>query len=239
PTNVGVVALDLRGRGASHDSPPPFDLSVLADDIVRSLDHFDITRAIVAGYSMGGWIAAICAQSHPDRVGRAVLVDGGFPIADPDADADEVIEAVVGPSLARVDRDFPDRKAFWDYWRAHPALEKHWDDAMRPALEYELVEWNGGFRVRINPEALRVNARQITVDHETRDAGSKLEVPAHLIVVERGTSDQPGGMIPLQTAETAETTMPNLTMEYLSDVNHYTLLLGKGAPIVAATIAPS
>lgn len=238
PPNIGLVVLDVRGRGASHEAPPPFSLEDLADDIALALEQLGVSRASIAGYSMGGWIAAVFAQRHADLASRVVLVDGGFGIpSDPGADPDDVIEAVAGPSLARVDRLFPDREAFFAYWKAHPALERHWDDGMKPLLEYELVESGGGFRVRINPEALRVNARAITVDPETKDAGLGVEVPTHLIVVERGTSDQPGGMIPLRTAEDAAASTPNLSMEFLPGVNHYTLILGKGAAAVASAIA--
>jgi hypothetical protein len=65
-----------------------------------------------------------------------------------------------------------------------------------------------------------------------------VEVPSHLIVVERGTADQLGGMIPRKAAEAAANANPQLTMEYLPGLNHYTLVLGSGAPLVAAAIAP-
>lgn len=240
PGDMGVIAVDVRGRGASSDAPPPFGLDDLADDVALALDQIGLSTARVAGYSMGAWIAAVFARRHADRVDRAILVDGGFPIpADPEAKAEEIIEAVAGPSLARVNRTFPDRESFFSYWKAHPALERHWDDGMRPLLGYELIESDGGFRVRISPEALRVNARAITVDPDTRDAGAHVKIPTLLIVVERGTSDQPGGMIPLETAEEAAAGMPNLSMEYLPDLNHYTLVLGKGAAAVATAITSS
>lgn len=238
PPEIGLVVPDVRGRGASYGSPPPFDLPTLADDIVRSLDHLGVDQALVAGYSMGAWVAALCAQGHPDRVRRALLVDGGFRIpSHPNVDAETIIEAVVGPSLARLEVNYPDREAFFDLWKTHPAFEKHWEDAMKTALEYELVESEDGYRVRINPDSVRETARQITVDPDTNDAGAEVRVRTHLIVVERGTADQEGGMIPLQTAEKAAMEMPNLTMQYLPGVNHYTLLLGAGVPAVAGAIA--
>lgn len=240
PHDLGVLAIDVRGRGGSFAAPPPFDLVTMSDDIGATLDFFGIDRAIVAGYSMGAWITALFAEAHPERVERLLLIDGGFAIqSDAEADADAIIEAVVGPSLARLDIVFPDRQAFFDYWAAHPALERHWEDEMKPALEYELAETEGGFAVRINPEAVRVSARQITVDPTTRDAGERVAVRSHLLVVERGTADQLGGMIPLPTAEHAASTIPGLTMQYLPVVNHYTLILGAGAPVVAAAIAPA
>jgi hypothetical protein len=61
-------------------------------------------------------------------------------------------------------------------------------------------------------------------------------VPTELIVVERGTLDQPGGMIPLETAQAAAGANPQLKITFVADVNHYTLVLGKGAPVVAAAI---
>ena len=78
---------------------------------------------------------------------------------------------------------------------------------------------------------------EIIVGEEANTAAEKLEVPTHLIVVERGTTDQLGGMIPLDVAKDAAKANRLLTMQYLPDVNHYTLLLGKGAPVVASAIA--
>lgn len=240
PEALGLIVLDVRGRGASHDSPAPYDLATVAGDITRSLDHFEIDRAVVAGYSMGAWIVAIFATANPERVSRALLIDGGLALpARSGAAAGEIIEGIAGPSLARLDLEFKSRRAFIDHWKAHPALQHHWDEAMERALAYELHPSRDGYIVRINPEAVREGARQITVDPETNKAGEAVEVPAHIIVVERGTADQLGGMIPLETAEIAATRMRNLTMEYLPSVNHYTLLLGAGAPAVASAIAMS
>jgi lipase len=238
PTDLGLIALDVRGRGASADAPPPYDLAEIADDIARCLDHFAIDEAIVAGYSMGGWVAAVFGRRHPERVERLVLVDGGLTLpSDPEADPDDIIQAMVGPSLARLNMVFDGEEAFFDYWKAHPALEHHWDDSMRAALRYELRETGEGFSVVANPEAIEMAARQITVDPETKSAGETVEVPSHLIVVERGTADQEGGLVPLATAEGAAVANPNLTMEYLEGLNHYTLMLGAGAPLVAAAVA--
>jgi lipase len=237
PRGMGLIAIDARGRGLSVDAPPPYDLATIADDVSRAIDQLGVDRAIVVGYSMGAWIAAMFDERHPDRVVRVVLVDGGLPMPAPSGDPDEFIEAVVGPSLARLDLDFATEESFFDYWRAHPALERHWDDSMRPALVSELVEAGSGHRVKINPEAIREAARQITVDPVTNRAGERVTSPTHLIVVERGTADQEGGMIPLDRAEAAVAANPALTMEYLVGVNHYTLLLGDGAPAVASAIS--
>ena len=238
PEDAGLIALDVRGRGSSTDSPGPYDLSTVADDIARCLDHFGLERAVVAGYSMGAWAVALFGLHHPERAERLMLVDGGFPMPRaPEQDPETFIDAMVGPSLRRLEIEFESEATFFDYWKAHPALERHWDDSMKTALGHELFEEDGHFRVRANPEAIKVTAREITVGEEANTAAEKLDVPTHLIVVERGTTDQLGGMIPLEVAKDAARANRLLTMQYLPDVNHYTLLLGKGAPVVASAIA--
>jgi pimeloyl-ACP methyl ester carboxylesterase len=40
PADLGIIAVDVRGRGGSVDAPPPFDLVTIADDIVDCQDEF-------------------------------------------------------------------------------------------------------------------------------------------------------------------------------------------------------
>ena len=203
------------------------------------MNQLEIDRAVLAGYSMGAWVAAIFGQRHVDRAERLILVDGGLPIqSDPEMSADEIIEAVVGPALARLEMEFVSEEDFFEYWKSHPALGPYWDDAMRGPLSYELQPSDGGFRVPANPEAIEVDARQITVDPETNAAAAMVDVPARLIVVEKGTADEDGGMIPLEAARVAADANPMLTVDYLPGLNHYTLVLGAGAPAVASAIVP-
>jgi len=70
-----VLGLDCRGHGGSekpHD-PDAYDRRIMADDIVRLLDHLDIADADYLGYSMGSRIGLDVVVAHPDRIGRAVL----------------------------------------------------------------------------------------------------------------------------------------------------------------------
>lgn len=238
PEEMGVIALDVRGRGGSVDAPGPYDLTTIADDIVRAMDNFGVETAVVTGYSMGGWVVALFGTRSPDRIERLLLVDGGLPIPrDEDTDPEEMIQALVGPSLRRLGTEFVSEESFYETWKTHPAFESYWDDSMRAGLGHELVADGDHFVVRSNPEAIRVGAREIIVGGQANSAATQLAVPSHLIVVERGTMDQPGGMIPLDVAEQTAGSNPNLTMEYLPGLNHYTLLLGSGATAVASAIA--
>lgn len=75
-----VVALDNRGHGQSTKSHDPADYTPekMAADAAAFLDHLELNRAHVMGYSMGARIAAFLARGYPDRV--ASLVFGGLGI---------------------------------------------------------------------------------------------------------------------------------------------------------------
>jgi pimeloyl-ACP methyl ester carboxylesterase len=77
-----VVAYARRGHGRS-ESKPPFDTATLTEDLRQLMDSLGITRAHLAGWSMGGNEVTAMAGTHPDRVDRIVYLDAGFDWADP------------------------------------------------------------------------------------------------------------------------------------------------------------
>lgn len=68
-----VIALDLRGHGRSDKPRDPRAYDELGLDVIRLLDHLDISRAHVVGYSLGGIIVAKLLTTHPRRFLSAVL----------------------------------------------------------------------------------------------------------------------------------------------------------------------
>lgn len=106
-----VIALDNRGHGESgkpHD-PTQYDSSIMAEDARRLLDHLDLERADIMGYSMGARITAVLALRHPDRVRSALLgglgihlVEGvGLPIGIADAMEASSIDLLTDPMQRR------------------------------------------------------------------------------------------------------------------------------------------
>jgi 3-oxoadipate enol-lactonase len=68
-----VVAMDHRGHGRGIRSSKPFRLTDCADDVVALADLLGIERIIPVGYSMGGPIALLLWQRHPELVRALVL----------------------------------------------------------------------------------------------------------------------------------------------------------------------
>jgi 3-oxoadipate enol-lactonase len=69
-----AIALDLPGFGES-DMAEKFAIDAWADGLARFLDAVKIERAVVAGLSMGGYIALAFWREHRNRVHALVLSD--------------------------------------------------------------------------------------------------------------------------------------------------------------------
>jgi pimeloyl-ACP methyl ester carboxylesterase len=238
PEDMGVIALDVRGRGESWQAPGPYDLKTIAEDIRRALDNFDIDKAIVVGHSMGAWIAALFAAGHPDRARRAILVDGALPTEwDESLDPEEVIEAAVGPALARLSLEFASEDDYREWWRQHPSLHGRWTEEMDEIFPHDLHRTGSTLRPRVNRQAVIQAGSDPVFDEKVVTAWERISVPTTLIVVDHGMLDDPGGFMPLEIAESAAETNPNIEVRLFENLNHYTVILGDGAPLVARVVA--
>ncbi len=69
-----ILALDLRGHGASSAPDCCYAPDSLAHDVGRALDGLGIERADLIGHSLGSITSAYLAATEPERVNRLVLI---------------------------------------------------------------------------------------------------------------------------------------------------------------------
>jgi pimeloyl-ACP methyl ester carboxylesterase len=69
-----VVVPDLRGHGKSPVAPSA-RMEEMARDVAALLDSLGIGKAVILGFSMGGYVALQMMVREPDKVRLAVLVD--------------------------------------------------------------------------------------------------------------------------------------------------------------------
>src|SRR3984957_7623396 len=120
-----VIALDNRGHGDSsklYDSEEYY-IGTMAGDVTALMDHLNIERADMMGYSLGGRMTAYLAQSRPQRLRCAILggigmglIEGGGPgenvAAALEADSlDDVTDPVGRTFRAFADQTRSDRRA--------------------------------------------------------------------------------------------------------------------------------
>src|SRR5918992_858747 len=70
-----IIVPDLRGFGESDASSGPATMNRMAEDLAQLLDHLEISRAVVGGLSMGGYVALAFYKQFPSRVSALVLAD--------------------------------------------------------------------------------------------------------------------------------------------------------------------
>lgn len=74
-----VIALDIRGHGKSDRPYDPAQYGLeMVDDVVRLMDHLEIAKAHVVGYSLGGFITLKLALKHPQRLLSAAPCGAGW-----------------------------------------------------------------------------------------------------------------------------------------------------------------
>ncbi|HEX8574509.1 MAG TPA: alpha/beta fold hydrolase [Allosphingosinicella sp.] len=149
-----VVTFNYRG---SWGSPGRFSFAGNLDDAAAVLRYLrdpanaarlrsDPTKIVVAGHSMGGWVAAMAAQRDPDPAG-AILISaanmGGRagPRADVVALMADNMESLAGVSAESMADELMSRSAAFD-WSAgaaglarHPLLVLSSDDGLAPATD--------------------------------------------------------------------------------------------------------
>jgi len=233
-----VIAPDYRGGAGSAEVGPPYGLLAHVADMRAVLDHFAVERAVVSGWSLGGFIAANAAADLGDRASALVLVDGGLPLALPEGfDVVAAEDALFEPLLERYRQRFATREEHRAYWKAHPAMAGPglWNEGVQAHFDDEVVETDDGLEWRVNLDSLRVDVLD-TLRGDTRTAVERVDCPIGFVWAERGLMDEPVGYY---TLDTVHEWRDRLGMHVVEghDQNHYTLMLrDDGAALVAGEL---
>jgi len=68
-----VIVYDVRGHGQSEVGDGQYSIELFVDDLIGLLDYLKIKKIIIAGLSMGGYIALRAVQRNPERFNGLVL----------------------------------------------------------------------------------------------------------------------------------------------------------------------
>jgi pimeloyl-ACP methyl ester carboxylesterase len=230
--DLTLLAPDLRGRGDSRQLPGPYGMARHARDLLAVVDHAGVDRAVVLGHSMGGYVAAVFATMFPERTTGVVLVDGGPAIgAQPPegTDIDVVLQAVIGPALDRLRRTFTSREEYRRFWRTHPAFAGTGADLDRldAYADYDLHGPDGAMRSKVDLEAVRADGRDMLINESLRRVIGELDVPAVLLLAERGMFNEEKPLFPTDAVSALRTRRGPLEIIRVPNTNHYTLALSE------------
>jgi pimeloyl-ACP methyl ester carboxylesterase len=99
-----VLAFDNRGHGESTKlyDPAAYEIAIMASDITALMDHLNIERADIMGYSLGSRMAAVLARSQPERLRSAIFGGIGIGLIEGGGPGENVARALEADSLDEV-----------------------------------------------------------------------------------------------------------------------------------------
>jgi pimeloyl-ACP methyl ester carboxylesterase len=210
-----VLAYDVRGRGDSSPAEVPSSMLRHAEDAGEIIEALPVEKLILAGYSMGGYIAGITA-SHSDKVAGVVLFDGGGLCTKEDA------EKLI-PALARMDMIFPTAEQYIETVKANYALlGLSWNKFIEAAVLHE-IESPKKYQFKYKGEKDRIKEDLLNIAEYKHEELAKIRCPVLLVHAEGSLGQGP----PLYTDESYAITrkyIQNLTI-YKTKANHYTMML--------------
>lgn len=224
PQEWSLVAMDLRGRGHSAGLPGPYGLDRHAEDVAAVADYVGAgPGSVLTGHSMGAYIAALLAAQR--EFARVVLVDALPLEMPPGLEPDQVLEAALGPAIARLSQTFPSVDAYLGFFRQHPALADSWTTDVEEYVRYDATGPEGALRSRVQEQAVRQDGRwQLTKADRIGAALHGIKSPLTLLRAPRGLLNQPTGLVPDDLRDRWAAELPGLTDELIPDCNHYTIL---------------
>jgi lipase len=229
----GLVGVDLRGRGDSDKPESGYSLEAHAADVVRVLDHLDLQSAVLAGHSMGGFVALKTALTFPERVRALVLLDGGWPRVEtrPEEMTEEekqeaaALEEGLARAFKRLDMTFESPEAYLDFW--FPDRNLKMEDLPQDLADYylyDLGEVEGGYNPKASRAAAEEDSPSVSSTSPTAEEMRDVACPVALVRASQGFFPGSDPLISDETRDMMAIPFDIRTEILLEGANHYTML---------------
>ena len=229
----GLVGVDLRGRGDSDKPESGYGLEAHAADVVRVLDHLGLESVVLAGHSMGGFVALKTALAYPDRVRALVLLDGGWPRVERSPEemtGEEKQEAAalqegLARAFGRLDMTFESPEAYLDFWFPGQGLTM---EDLPPDLAdyylYDLGEVDGGYQPKASRMAAEKDSPAVSESSPTAEEMSSVACPVALVRASQGFFPDSEALISDEASDMMAQVLDIREEIVLEGANHYTML---------------
>ncbi len=84
-----IVMYDLKSHGKSERSNEGYDLASMSEDLIAIMDHLELEKVHLVGYSYGGLIALYASMFYPERINKLVIIESPRP---DEGDATELMQ---------------------------------------------------------------------------------------------------------------------------------------------------
>jgi lipase len=229
----GLVGVDLRGRGDSDKPESGYSLEAHAADVVRVLDHLGLQNAVLAGHSMGGFVALNTALTFPERVRAVVLLDGGWPriestpedLTEEEKQEAAALEEGLARAFERLDMTFESPEDYLDFW--FPARNLTMEDLPQDLADYylyDLGEVEGGYNPKASRAAAEEDSPSVSSTSPTAEEMRGVDCPVALVRASQGFFPGSDPLISDEMRDVMAAALDIRTEILLEGANHYTML---------------
>ena len=134
--NRQVIALEMQGHGRTADTERPFSYAKLADDVAGVMEHLDIGKADIMGYSFGGTIALQLAIQNSERVNKLIIISTAFKFDGWMPEAKQV--------FASMEPDFLDNTPLQTEYKNIAPNPEHWHPFVEKFITFDKENYNLG-----------------------------------------------------------------------------------------------
>lgn len=193
-----LILPDLRGFGQSDVVEGQYTMTDMANDVASLLDHLGLEKAIIAGHSMGGYIALAFANAFPGRISGLGLVATQARSDNPEARQGryKAVEEIIQNGIGSVAEKMP---------------LKLTSDVRVQAYVRELIASQ-------RPAGLAGALKAMAVRDDTTAFLSTLKIP---IVIVHGDADM---LVPVERAEEMKVVAPGAMLIMLPGVGHMPMM---------------
>ena len=182
------------------------------------MDQAGLEKVVLAGHSMGAMIGVYLAAEYPERLLGLVLIDGG-------ADVTDDIDALLDPSIERVEGTYHSREAYLGYLKSQPAFENRWDEHLERYFAGDVKPGDDG---RWHPvadlETVRKDRKKIH-GFPLSELWPRIRCPTLILLSTVGlASPKEGFILPPEDAQRTERTIPDCTLIEIENTNHYDII---------------
>ena len=212
-----LLAVDLRGRGATGRVEGTVGIPAHAADLAALMDREGLEKVAFVGHSLGAMIGVYLAANHPDRITKLILIDGG-------SDVTDEVDALLSPVVERLERTYPSREAYVEYLKSLPVFKDRWDENLERYFAGDVRSEGGGWRHHADLETVRED-RQKMHGFQLSELWPRIGCPTLVLLSTVGLAGPDEGFIlPSQDARRIREIISDCALVEVKNTNHYDIL---------------
>jgi pimeloyl-ACP methyl ester carboxylesterase len=219
-----VFAYDLRGRGDSDKPESGYGISIHATDLAELIDVLGLDRPVVAGHSMGAFVALYFAVHYPQKLSKLILIDAGV---SPPWKTIEQQPVWLTASMNRLGTPVPSYEEYIQRLKAAPFLGPYWNRYIDFYFEHDVRRNSDGSVVsKAYREGVLQDGQQQLSENAPEELWKDVTVPTLLMRAGQGLFTDNDQLLTEEAAAAIQHGIKNCHYVNFPNLNHYTIIFG-------------